>query len=67
MEKANTSSSSLDESGAGLSSLADKSTSSVLDVEAESLVSEHRSRKVYLVMTTLVVLVPILAALLFHE
>ncbi|XP_047973283.1 WPP domain-interacting tail-anchored protein 2-like [Salvia hispanica] len=67
VEKANTSSSSLDESGAGLSSLADKSTSSVLDVEAESLVSEHRSRKVYLVMTTLVVLVPILAALLFHE
>ncbi|XP_042024867.1 WPP domain-interacting tail-anchored protein 2-like isoform X2 [Salvia splendens] len=67
VEKANTSSSSLDESGTGLSSLVDESTSSVLDVEAECLVSKHRSRKVYLVMATLVVLVPILAVLLFHE
>ncbi|KAL1569858.1 hypothetical protein AAHA92_01281 [Salvia divinorum] len=66
VEKANTSSSQ-DESGTGLSSSADESTNSVLDGEAESLVWKRRSRKVYLVMATLVVLVPILAALLFHE
>lgn len=59
--------SSLDEHGTGSSSSGNDSTSSVLTVEAESLVETRKSRKTCIVMVTLVLFVPILAALVFNQ
>lgn len=56
--------SSLDEHGTGSSSSGNDTTSSV---QAESLVETSKSRKTCIVMATLVLLVPILAALVFNQ
>ncbi|KAH6807207.1 hypothetical protein C2S51_028315 [Perilla frutescens var. frutescens] len=60
-------SSSLDENITGLSSSGNESTSSALNLEAESLVETRKSGKMYVVMATVVLLLPILAAHLFHQ
>lgn len=59
--------SSLDENGTGLSSFGSESTTSVLNLETESSVETRKSRKMYIVMASLVLLLPILAAHLFHR
>lgn len=58
---------SLDENGTGSSSSANRSKNLVMNLEAESLAETSKSRKMYIFMAILVLLVPILAAHLFHK
>lgn len=60
-------SSSLHEYGTGASGSGNESTKSLLDVEDENFLEKGKSRNMYIVITIFVLLVPILAARLFHK